>query len=391
MAPRGVSVVLGNRIAAPAHRHSYAVIDGPEHAREVSSAFIAAGLTRSERVVLIGVTDRQTGPLLTRLREDGADPHGALRDGQLIVADRSAAAAVYTMTALQLTDQVRQLATTAAGDGYTGIRLAGLLPGLTTSPHEATLGRLVRQHPVTALCLYHPQAPADVLSQARSSHDRRVPSTGVFNDADVRVSTVPRLGLRLAGRIHPGNRAAVLAVLARTARNGLLVIDVASLRDIDPGSLQAILSSGLRLSLRRPSPLVQRLTQELSAEMNPASPGNTMARSGFPVPGQTAAAVVTNLIWRTFGPTQAGRAESVLDWAGLHGNFADPVAEVAHRHHTTPATLTNRIRHVTNRGANTPLSPLLLRDATRPTQPSEDHLSRIRTAQLLDLPPPRPQ
>ena len=220
-----------------------------------SSAFIAAGLTRSERVVLIGVTDRQTGPLLTRLREDGADPHGALRDGRF---DRRRSIGrrrrVHDGAAPTLTDQVRQLATTAAGDGYTGIRLAGLLPGLTTSPHEATLGRLVRQHPVTALCLYHPQAPADVLSQARSSHNRRVPSTGVFNDADVRVSTVPRLGLRLAGRIHPGNRAAVLAVLARTARNGLLVIDVASLRDIDPGSLHAILSSGPRLELRRPSP-----------------------------------------------------------------------------------------------------------------------------------------
>ncbi|MGS0684006.1 MEDS domain-containing protein [Nakamurella sp. GG22] len=381
----------GDPVGAPARRHSYAVVDGPEHTREVSSAFITAGLTRSERVTLIGVTDRQTGPLLTRLREDGADPHTALRDGQLIIADRSATAAVYTMTAQQLTDQVRQLATAAAGDGYTGIRLAGLLPGLTTSPHEATLSRLVREHPVTALCLYHPQAPAEVLSQARTLHDRRVPSTAVFNDPDVRVSTLPRHGLRLAGRIHPGNRAAVLAVLARTARNGPLIVDVASLRDIDTGSLHTILNSGLRLSLRRPNPRVQRLTQELTAEMNPGSPGNTMARSAFPVPGQTAAAVVTNLTWRTYGPAQAGRAESVLDWAGLHGEPAGPIAEVAHRHHTTPATLTNRIRRVTNRGAQTPLSPLLLRDVTRPTQPTEDHLSRLRTAQLLGLPPPRPQ
>lgn len=120
-------------------------------------------------------------------------------------------------------------------------------------------------------------------------------------------------------------------------------------------------------------------------------PANTMARTGVPVPGQTASAAVTTLIWRTFGPTRAGYAESVLDWAGLHGHPAGPITEVATRHHIARTTLTNRIRQVTHRGANTPLSPLLLRDATRATQSTEDHLSRKRTAQLLDLPPPRSQ
>ena len=183
----------------------------------------------------------------------------------------------------------------------------------------------------------------------------------------------------------------MLSILTDAARTGRPNIDAASLRDIDPTSLHAILTSALGLSLRRPHPLVQRLTRELAAQVNRATPADTMARAGTPVLGQSAAEVVTNLIDRVFGPTRVGSAESVLDWAGVQGHPAGPVADVARRHHTTPVTLTNRLRLVISRGTQTPLSPLLLRDVTRPTQPTEDHLSRERIAELLGLPPPRPQ
>lgn len=380
--------MLDDVIAAPVRRHSYAVVDGQEHARELASAFTIAGLARSERVTLVGLSELEVGSVLTRLREDGADPDLARRDGQLIISDHRMNTALYTMTALELTDQIVGMTGAAVRDGYTGIRLAGLQLGLTASPHEATLSRLVREHPITALCLYHPKAPAAVLAEARAGHDRRVPSTAVFDDAELRITTVSPGTLRLAGRVHPGNRARVLSVLTDAARRGRPVIDAAALRDIDAMSLHAILSSGLGLSLRRPSPLVRRLTEELAARTERSLPEYALARNGVPVVGQTAPCVVANLIWRTFGPARAGSAESVLDWAGLHGHPAGSIAEVAGRHHIGPATLTNRVRHVTIRGAQTPLSPPLLRDATRATQPTEDHLSRQRTAQLLELPPP---
>ena len=376
---------------APRRRHTYAVVDGPEHALELSSEFVTAGLGRSERVILVGLSDRQAGRVLTRMREDGADPDSALRDGQLIIADESATAATYIMTAQQLTDRVIELTASAINEGHTGIRLGGMLLGLETSPHERSLSRLVRDHPVTALCLYHPQAPTAVLTEAHALHDRQVRSTPVFNDPDLRVSLSPGHGVRLAGRIHPGNRAPVLSILTDAARTGRPNIDAASLRDIDPASMHAILTSGLGLSLRRPNPLVQRLTRDLAAQVNRATPAHTMARTGIPVLGRTAAEVVTNVTWRVFGTARADCAESVLDWAGLQGHAAAPVAEVAHQHNITPATMSKRVRLVTSRGAQTPLSPLLLRDATRPTQSTEDHLSRQRTAQLLDLPPPQAQ
>ena len=164
-----------------------------------------------------------------------------------------------------------------------------------------------------------------------------------------------------------------------------------------PGTVQLIVdvtgyvrsgTRGLGLTLRRPHPEVQRITRELAAKAQPVPAADTMTRNGSPVPGQTAPDVVSNLIWRTFGHARAGRAESVLDWAGLFGGPAGPVARVAARHRVAPATLTSRARQVARRGAQTPLSPLLLRDATRATQPTEDHLGRQRTAQLLGLPPP---
>jgi hypothetical protein len=375
--------------APPVHQHSYAVIDGPEHANELLSAFVTDGLARSEQVTIIGLTDQRASSLLRRIDEDGADAQGAVRDGRLIVADRSVTDAVDTMTAQQVTDQVLEAVTAATGDGHTGIRLGGLLSGVAISPHEQTLSRLVRTHPVTALCLFHPHAPADILDQANRLHDRRLPSTAVFDDADVRVSKVSRQELRLAGRVHPGNQARVLSVLTQAARSGRLIVDAASLRDIDRASLHAILASDLRLTFRRPSQVLQKLTRESAGHFERASPADTMARTGIPVPGQTAIAVVTQLVWRTFGPDRPDRAESVLDWAGLLGNPAQSTAIVANRHHIAAATLTHRIRQIGNRGAQTPLSPLQLRDATRPSQPTEDHLSRQRTARLLDLPAPR--
>ena len=183
--------MFGDPTGAPARRHSYAAVDGPEHALELSSEFVTAGLARTERVILVGLSDQRAASVLTRLREDGVDPDGALRDCRLIIADDSVTAALYTMTAQQLTDRVIELTTAAIGEGHTGIRLGGMLPGLETSPHERSLSRLVREHPVTALCLYHPRAPTAVLTEAQALHDHLLRSTAVFDDLDLRISLIP--------------------------------------------------------------------------------------------------------------------------------------------------------------------------------------------------------
>ena len=373
--------------SATERRHSYAVVKGAEHALEITSRFVIGGLKKSDQIILVGLTDRRAGLLLARLREDGADPAGALRDRQLIIVGQVKALALYAMPTNQLADELDRQVTAAVRAGYGGIRFGGLLPGMMVSPHERTLNRLVLERPAVALCLYHGQAPAEVLTQVHGVHDRRLPSTAVLDDGELRITTISRHGLRLAGRIGPGNRLQTLAVLADAAGEGRRNIDAASLREIDPESLHALLTSGLGLKLRRQNPVVQRLTATFAAQTQPASSPDVATRTGAAVPGQTACALVTNLVWRTFGHSATGRAESVLDWAGLFGTPAGPVVEVANRHRIASATLSNRVRQARNRGIQTPLNPLQLRDATRATQPTEDHLSRQRIAQLLGLPP----
>jgi hypothetical protein len=109
------------------------------------------------------------------------------------------------------------------------------------------------------------------------------------------------------------------------------------------------------------------------------------ARPGTPVRGTTGAAVVTNLTWRVFGDTRTGRGGSVLAWAGLLGQIAGAVPDVAAAHHISRSALLNRVRQVRSRGAMTPLTPLVQWDVTRASPPTEDHLGRQRVAELLGL------
>ncbi len=370
-------------------RHSCAFVVGAEHALEVSSGFVRAGLRAGERVVLAGVTDLQRPALLTRLREDGADPAATLREGILVVLDQSRTRAFYAMPMTQVASRLTRQAEAAVRDGYAGIRFGGLVIGSQQSPHEATLQELVGRRFARAMCLYDARAPADVLAQARRSHDRVVTSVALFDDGDLRLTAMSPQSVRLSGRIHPGNRKLVLSLLTEMAHSGRRVVDAASLREVDPESLSWLLTSGLGLSLRRPNDAVQGFARSLATRL-PPQPTHLAARTGSPVAGQTAAEAATNLIWRTFGRSRPGRPESVLDWAGLLGRPAAPVAEVAERNGIGPSTLTHRVRQVTHRGTNTQLTPLLIRDATRSTLPSEDHLGRKRIAHLFGVPPPRP-
>ena len=98
-------------------------------------------------------------------------------------------------------------------------------------------------------------------------------------------------------------------------------------------------------------------------------------RTGTPVPGRTVPEVVSQLAWRVLGPYK-DRARSVLDWAGLTGQPAGTLTEVARRYGVTSRAVGQRVQRVGRAGAALPLHPRVQRELTRPARNGDDDLTR---------------
>ncbi len=113
-----------------------------------------------------------------------------------------------------------------------------------------------------------------------------------------------------------------------------------------------------------------------------------VARDGLPVPGGTTQQCLSLIIWRALGPLK-GRAQSVLDWAGMTGRGAGPCSVVAARHGVGIHAIYYRVGKVAEVGRRTPLPDHVAQQATAPSGPGEDHRARSRQARLLGLPAPQ--
>jgi hypothetical protein len=220
--------------------HACAVLASAEQGWEVLAGFIADGLDRGERVILVGLTDRQTAELTRRLREDGVDPEPAARRGDLVMISDVVSRESFQLPTQDLTGQLVERIDHAVRAGYRGLRLSGLFPGVGIAPHEATLDRLVRDHRLTVFCPY-PRSGLTVgeVERVRALHDVEVTDPALYDDGMLRI-TRPRPGwLRLAGRMNATNHTAALPVLTAAARAGDRDIDLTSLRDIDTAAAHA--------------------------------------------------------------------------------------------------------------------------------------------------------
>ena len=255
--------------------HACAVLASAEHGWEALAGFIADGLDQRERVILVGLTDRQTAELTHRLRQDGVDPEPAARRGDLVMMSDVVSREFLGLPTGDLTGRLVERIDHAVRAGYRGIRLSGLFPGVGIAPHEATLDRLVRDHPLTVFCPY-PRADLTVaeVERVRALHHVEVTDTALYDDGMLRI-TRPRPGrLRLAGRMNATNHTAVLPVLTAAARAGDRDIDLTSLRDIDIAAAHALITGiGRGIRLRHPGPLVQRLARLLAQHPDHPAPG----------------------------------------------------------------------------------------------------------------------
>ncbi len=254
--------------------HACAVLSSTEHGWEVLADFVAEGIERQEQVFLAGLRADQVPDLMQRLGdEDGVDPGPAMTDGQLVLMDEAVARGFIGLPTKDLTAQLTGQVEQAVQDGYRGLRLSGVYPGVGVGPHELALDGLVQAFPLTVLCPYfRVDLTFPEVEQVRALHGREVIDTAVFDDGSLRI-THPRAGwLRLAGRWNAGNHASALTVVADAAAAGDRDLDLASLRYIDPAGVHALLT-GIRggLRLRRPNQMVRRLAALLANHQWPGT------------------------------------------------------------------------------------------------------------------------
>ena len=119
-----------------------------------------------------------------------------------------------------------------------------------------------------------------------------------------------------------------------------------------------------------------------------AGDGVAVTRDAAPLPGKTVPEVVSQLIWRVLGPLK-GRAESVLDWAGLGQAPPAVLREIGVRYGVSGEAVGQRIQRVALAGVRLPLPANLEHEVTRPSRPGENHLLRTRWALLLGRPGPQ--
>ena len=264
--------------------HSCAVLTSDEQWWEVLAGFVAGGMDRSERVILVGLTDDERTQLTIRLdpvlEEVGADPETVTGRGDLVILTEGLSQEFFRLSEDDLEGELARQIDDAAGGGYRGIRLSGVYPGIGLGPQESVIHRLMKGKPLTVLCPYRRQnLTYDEVDQIRELHDAEVIDEALYDDGLLRV-TRPRPGwLRLAGRMDATNHAAALRVVAMAAQSGDRDLDLASLRDIDTVAAHAMITSiGRGIRLRHPGPLVQRLARLLASRPTPVTATGSTGR-----------------------------------------------------------------------------------------------------------------
>jgi len=100
--------------------------------------------------------------------------------------------------------------------------------------------------------------------------------------------------------------------------------------------------------------------------------------------------VVSLLVHQMLGPLPRNRVPLVLDYHGLAGRPTGALAAVAARNHVTPPTVLTYVQRVRGPATGLPLPAELVREATPPSLPGEDHTARKRIAATLHLAAPAP-
>jgi len=209
-----------------AGRHDWVVLDSEEAHAQVVGDFVAEGVRRGERVLLIGLGHREER-LRARLRRQGLPANAG-------------AALVLPPDPYVL----RAAVTDSLAGGCPGVRFTGALTTPARNAFEAVVSELAATLPLTVLCPYF----RDLLlpgqrEELTALHDAEHDATAEYDDGVFRLVREGSL-LRLAGELGSSDADALRAVLAATASTTRPASwDVTDLRFLDVDAADALLTA----------------------------------------------------------------------------------------------------------------------------------------------------
>ncbi|MGH3565728.1 MAG: MEDS domain-containing protein [Pseudonocardia sp.] len=232
-------------VMAGAHACAVAVSD--EHRWEITSAFVAAGLVRDERVVYFD--DGTIDFVLGRLADDRVPVAGPLTDGQLSIISSDDTRALMRTPVSHVQKVLANAIDESLARGYTGMRMTGQFSYALSRPggvalHEycGGLDLVLDGRPARVLCLFDPKRfPDDDAERLRRQHREELIATAVYDDALLRITRTGPSQARLAGEVDHSNRPMIARLLENILDESLrshsaptdVTVNLATLRFLD--------------------------------------------------------------------------------------------------------------------------------------------------------------
>lgn len=227
--------------------HACAVAVSDEHRWEITSAFVAAGLVRDERVVYFD--DGTVDFVLGRLADDRVPVAGPLADGQLFIISADDTRALMRTPVSYVQEVLVNAIDESLARGYTGMRMTGQLSYALNRPggvalHEycGGLDMVLEGRPARMLCVFDPKCFSDDdIERLRRQHREEFIATAVYDDALLRITHTGPSQARLAGEVDHSNRPVIARLLENILDESLrshsaptdITLNLATLRFLD--------------------------------------------------------------------------------------------------------------------------------------------------------------
>ncbi|MGQ0573195.1 MAG: MEDS domain-containing protein [Pseudonocardia sp.] len=256
-------------------QHAFALYRTDDEHWDLSADFLAAGLTRGERVLCLD-EDGSAAAVLRRMAEDGLDPRPYRARGQLVVEPAELPPRAAGVPAGDVAAGIGKYLDDALDRGFPGFRMAFETAGVLRGSGDvdwlleidAACTPMWDSCPIAGLCQVDERltAPAQH-AEIRRRHAFEVTVPARYDDGQLRITGEASGHRRIVGEVDVLNREALRRELARavTEGPGEIRLSLASLRFADAAALRMVADTARavapdrRIVLERPGRFLRRL------------------------------------------------------------------------------------------------------------------------------------